>query len=409
MPPATIFQRCPMLRSIDIFRKAMLGCGLLLVTSFGTAHAGPIKILYPFRGGIDGVQPLSGVISDSQGNLYGTTAEGGGSGCSGQGCGTVFRLAPDGTETVLYAFQGGSAGGFPVASLVRDKGGNLYGVTVNGGGPSCARGCGTVFRLAPDGTLTVLHNFSGGSDGAYPGASLLLGKRGNLYGTTLEGGAHGRGTVFRITPDRAESVIYAFCAQTNCADGENPQSALIADKEGNLYGTTTGGGNPGGGTVFRIAPDGTETVLYNFCSVQPDCQDGYEPYAGVTMDEAGNLYGTTSWGGATEDEVGTVFRLAPDGTETVLHSFSLQTDGPNPMSGLIVDQAGEIYGTLAYTNVCKKGLGSVYRLSPDGSEKLHCITSATYAGVMERNGTLYGTGLGGGKYGDGFVFAIEKH
>jgi len=209
--------------------------------------------------------------------------------------------------------------------------------------------------------------------------------------------------------DGAETVIYAFCAQANCTDGQAPQSTLIADKEGNLYGTTVGGGNPGGGTVFKLAPDGTETVLYNFCSVQPDCQDGYEPYAGVTMDQAGNLYGTTSWGGALDDAgLGTVFKLAPDGTETVLHSFWLETDGANPMTGVIVDKAGDIYGTLTRTYACKTDLGSVYRLSPDGSEKLRCIASAIYAGVMERNGYLYGTGAGSDKYPSGIVFALGK-
>jgi uncharacterized repeat protein (TIGR03803 family) len=396
-------------RSLDLFRKAMLGCGLALAL-FGTAYAGKVNVLYPFKGGNDGAEPISGVISDSQGNLYGTTWEGGGSGCGGQGCGTVFELAPDGTETVLYAFQGFNGGPDPVAplGLVRDKDGNLYGVTENGGTGNCQGGCGTVFRLAPDGTMTLLHAFDSGSDGAFPGAGLLRDNRGNLYGTTLEGGAHGRGTVFRIAPDGAESVIYAFCAQTNCADGASPWSALIADKAGNLYGTTTEGGNPAGGTVFRIAPNGVETVLYNFCSVQPDCQDGYEPYAGVTMDQAGNLYGTTSWGGALDDAgLGTVFKLAPDGTETVLHSFWLETDGANPMTGVIVDKVGDIYGTLTRTYACKTDLGSVYRLSPDGSEKLHCIATAIYAGVMERNGYLYGTGAGSDKYPSGVVFALE--
>jgi uncharacterized repeat protein (TIGR03803 family) len=398
-----------MSRSFEVFRKAALGCGLALAL-FGTAHAGPVKVLYAFKGGDDGAAPVAGLISDNQGNLYGTTGGGGGSGCGGQGCGTIFKVTPDGAETVLYAFKGFMGGTMAPLGLVRDKDGNLYGATQTGGSRKCQYGCGTVFRLAPEGTMTVLHDFKGDRDGNLPLANLLLDNRGNLYGTTWSGGAHSGGTVFRIAPDGTETVIYAFCAQANCTDGQSPQSSLIADKEGNLYGTTVGGGNPGGGTVFKLAPDGTETVLYSFCQVQPDCQDGYEPYAGVTMDEAGNLYGTTSWGGATEDEVGTVFRLAPDGTETVLHSFSLQTDGGNPMSGVILDKAGDIYGTLTFTNVCKKGLGSVYRLSPDGSEKLFCVPSTVSAGVIEQSGTLYGTGSGesGSKYRDGLVFAIEK-
>jgi len=397
-------------RAFDIIRKATLGSGLALaiVASFGAAHAGPGNILYAFRGGNDGAVSVSGAISDSQGNLYGTTLEGGGSGCGGKGCGTVFRLAPDGTETVLYAFQGGSDGYSPFSGLVRDRDGNLYGISGSGNGHNCRSGCGAVFRLAPDGTMTMLHVFKGGSDGAHPEAGLLLDNRGNLYGTTGGGGAHNGGTVFRIAPDGTESVVYAFCEQSNCADGENPQSVLIADKAGNLYGTTVNGGNPGGGTVFRLAPDGTETVLYSFCQVQPDCQDGDAPFAGVTMDKAGDLYGTTSEGGAFEG-IGTVFKLAPDSAETVLHSFSLQTDGFNPMSGVVVDKADDIYGTLPATPyACKKTNSLVYRLSPDGSEKLYCIVAGLYAGAIESNGYLYSTASGGGKYGEGVVFALKK-
>jgi uncharacterized repeat protein (TIGR03803 family) len=399
-------------RSLDIFRKFALGCGLVLavVASFGAAHADSAKVLYAFKGGADGAGPIAGVTSDSQGNLYGTTWEGGGSGCGGKGCGTVFKLAPDGTETVLCAFQGGSDGADAYAGVISDSLGNLYGTTLEGGGSGCGGyGCGTVFKIAPDGAETVLYVFQGGTDGSYPQAGLLRDNRGNLYGTTQYDGAHNGGTVFRIAPDGTESVIYAFCSQTNCTDGETPQSALIADKEGNLYGTTVYGGSSEGGTVFQIAPGSTETVLYSFCQVQPNCKDGWQPLAGVTRDKAGNLYGTTSGGG--EDGIsGIVFKLAPDGTETVLHNFNHYTDGYVPVSGVIIDKAGDLYGTLLH-NVCHhgaEGLGLVYRLSPDGSEKLRCVPAASEAGVMERNGTLYGTGVFSYRYPSGVVFAIEK-
>jgi uncharacterized repeat protein (TIGR03803 family) len=268
-----------------------------------------------------------------------------------------------------------------------------------------------VFRLAPDGTLTILHAFSGGRDGAYPEAGLLLDNLGNLYGTTFGGGANSEGTVFKVTPNGAESVIYAFCAQTKCMDGASPKSALIADQAGNLYGTTEyggdyGNGNTVGGTVFRIAPNGGETVLYSFCQAQPECTDGSNPYAGVTMDKAGNLYGTTHAGGV--ELSGAVFKLAPGGTETVLHSFDYTVDGYGPTSGVIVDKAGAIYGTLPFDTVCKSKLGLVYRISPGGGEKFYCIRSLINAGVIQKNDHLYGTGWTGGKYGEGFVFAIEK-
>jgi uncharacterized repeat protein (TIGR03803 family) len=411
--PAAISQRNFMLRSFDLFRKAALGCGLALAitVSLGTAHAGAVKILYAFKGGNDGDDPWSKVISDNQGNLYGTTVAGGGTGCGGQGCGTVFRLAPDGAETLLYAFPGGNDGANAYAGVVLDKQGNLYGTTEAGGGTGCGGpGCGTVFKLAPDGVETVLHAFKGGSDGGNPQTGLLRDKRGNLYGTTYLGGAQNSGTVFRITPGGTKSVIYAFCAQTNCTDGKAPLSSLIADKAGNLYGTTVYGGNPGAGTVFRIAPDGAETVLYSFCQVQPDCLDGAEPLASVTLDKSGNIYGTTSWGGADDGATGIIFKLAPDGAETALHTFLPWLDGFNPASDVIVDKAGNVYGTMPRAGSCKKRPGITYKLSLDGSEKLHCVPSTIDAGLIERNGTLYGTGTGvnGDKYPSGTVFAIKK-
>jgi len=394
-------------------RKAVLALALGLATtaSFGAAYGGPVKVLYSFKGGTDGAIGQSALISDNEGNLYGTTATGGSSGCNGRGCGTVFRLSPDGTETVLYAFRGGSDGSGPLA-VSRDRAGNLYGVT-HWGGDTAGQGRGTVFRLAPDGTETLLHIFRGGADGAYPLAGLLVDKSGNLFGTTVGGGNpfcetfDGCGTIFRISPDGKKSLVYSFCAQPNCADGLQPQSQLIADREGNLYGTTvSGGSNVVGGTVFRIAPDRTETVLYSFCSTGNMCTDGAEPYTGVTMDKTGNLYGTTYWGGAWD--YGSIFELANDGTETVLHSFLPQTDGANPVSGVIVDAAGSLYGTLPLYTFCKNRLSIVYRLSPNGGEKLRCVNSNVEAGLLERDSVLYGAGESGGKYGEGFVFAIKK-
>jgi uncharacterized repeat protein (TIGR03803 family) len=400
-------------RSLDIFRKFALGCGLVLAM-FGAAHADTVKILYVFKGGADGSYPYAGLISDSQGNLYGTTVEGGGSGCyESQGCGTVFKLARDGTETVLYAFQGGNDGAAPYAGVISDSQGNLYGTTAGGGGSGCnGYGCGTVFKLTPDGAETVLHSFTGGSDGSNPQAGLLLDSGGNLYGTTQYGDAQNAGVVFKVAPNGAESVIYAFCSRRDCADGKQPLSTLIADSAGNLYGTTSYGGYPGGGTVFRIAPDGAEAVLYNFCQVQPECNDGDEPMAGVTRDNAGNLYGTTSWGGMYGS--GEVFKLARDGTETVFHSFD-RFEGIQPISGVIVDKAGDIYGTLLYSfGWCPLANSEtlirydhVYRLSQDGSEKLYCVPSMIDAGVIERNGTLYGTGAYSYRYPSGVVFAIK--
>jgi uncharacterized repeat protein (TIGR03803 family) len=301
---------------------------------FEIAANGAESVLYSFKGGTDGDKPQAGLIEDASGNLYGTTYFGGPS-CN---CGTVFRLAPNGTETVLYAFRDGNDGENPQAGLIADGAGNLYG-TATGGGTS---GNGTVFKLAPNGTFTVLHSFTGGSDGDYPQAGLIMDRKGNLYGTASRGGTNDDGTVFRISAHGKFSVLHAF---GDGNDGVNPVAALIEDKAGNLYGTTRLGGgigcfDGGCGTVFRLAPDGAETVLYAFTGGS----DGGEPYAGVTADGKGNLYGTTITGGSP-DGYGTAFRIATDGTFKVLHTFTGPKDGEYPNAGLILGNSGELYGT----------------------------------------------------------------
>lgn len=225
-----------------------LGCG----TIFRLAKNGAFTELYAFKDGTDGAFPFASLLIDSDGNLYGTTSEGGGSGCNSQGCGTIFKLAPDGKESVLYTFTGGNDGSMPYAGLIIDSAGNLYGTTLKGGG----KDVGVVFKLTPTGTETVLHSFSGGRDGRFPHGALLTDRRGTFYGTTWYGGSRsqschgGCGTIFKITPDGHEKIIHVF-SQT---DGAIPTSALIADKSGHLYGTTFEGGQNGGGTIFEITP-----------------------------------------------------------------------------------------------------------------------------------------------------------
>jgi uncharacterized repeat protein (TIGR03803 family) len=331
---------------------------------FQLAPDGTETTLHSFAGGSDGSLPKAGLISDRQGVLYGTTESGGGDGCvQALGCGTVFKLTPDGNEIVLYRFQGGADGAYPDASLIADKAGNLYGTTSGGGGGAhCQVGCGTVFRLAADGTETILHAFTGKSDGAYPLASLILDKEGNLYGTTEAGGdkncgffghSYECGTVFKLAPNGRETVLHAFTPVQG--EGMKPQSSLVFDDSGNLYGTTTIGGDPTyqAGTVFKIAADGTETVLHRF-----RISDGYTPTGGLVRDTAGNLYGTTRDGGP--NGLGIVFKLAPDGTETVLHSLS-KREGRGPQAGLIADKRGRLYGTAAFA-LRNKFQGSVFEV-----------------------------------------------
>jgi len=259
-------------------------------------------VLYSFKGGKQAKHPrFPDLISDTQGNLYGTAEFGTRTGCdTTYGCGTVFRLTPQGKRTVLNAFLGGEP-----SAVIMDARGSLYGTTFYDG-PS---GYGTVFEVSPQGKKTVLYSFSGGRHGAFPQAGLVADAQGNLYGTTSEGGRRcvtaGCGTVFEVTPQGAETVLYAFKGRS---DGAVPYARLIWDVQRNLYGTTSGGGGNSSGTVFEVTPQGTETVLYAFQGKS----DGAVPYAGLIWDAQGNLYGTTSEGGNSGCNgygCGTVFEL----------------------------------------------------------------------------------------------------
>jgi uncharacterized repeat protein (TIGR03803 family) len=341
---------------------------LALVMAPAAEAASKYKVLHAFYGS-DGYQPYAGLIFDAAGNLYGTTLEGG-TGCQ-IGCGTVFKLSPnaDGrwTESVLHRFNGND-GSIPVAGLIFDATGNLYGTTYAGG----ANSQGTVFKLTAnaDGSWTesVLHSFNG-SDGAYPYAGLIFDAAGSLYGTAYEGGSgtgcstNGCGTIFKLTPNAdgrwTESVLHSF----NNTDGATPEAGLIFDAAGNLYGTTDGAGAHGYGAVFKLTPSAngswTESVLHSF-----EGNGGEQPWAGLIFDAAGNLYGTTYGGGASF--AGTVFKLTPnaDGrwTESVLHSFEGKPATTPGLGSLVFGSAGALYGT---TEECSSGCeGVVYQITP---------------------------------------------
>jgi len=329
-------------------------------TVFEVTPSGTEKVLHSFEvTGTDGYYPYAGLIVDKKRNLYGTTADGGTIGTNGAG--TVFELTPSGTETILHVFQANGTDGYlPSADLVMDKLGNLYGTTYYGG----AYGYGTVFELTPTGTETILHSFNyDGTDGYYTQAALALDKHGNLYGTTPAGGAYGFGMVFKLTPTGTETILHSFLPEGT--DGCNPLSSPILDKKGNLYGTTQGCGAYGEGTVFKLTPLGSETILYSFGS---NGTDGYLPYGSLIFDKKGNLYGTTNSGGAYR--FGTVFKLTPSGTETILHSFNPGngTDGYMPSGdSLLLDKEGNLYGTTALGGgySCNgNGCGTVYKVTP---------------------------------------------
>ena len=209
----------------------------------------------------------------------------------------------------------------------------------------------------------MLYSFTGPPDGEWPKSALVQDSAGNLYGTTEYGGANGYGTVFKVATTGKETVLYSFCSQSGCVDGSYPYSGLVRDSAGNLYGTTVDGGANGDGTVFKLATTGKETVLYSFCS-QSGCVDGAYPFSSLVRDTAGNLYGSTQYGGANDD-AGTVFEVATTGKETVLHSFCSQSgcaDGGYGISGLLRDSAGNLYGTAFYDGVY--GNGTVFKITP---------------------------------------------
>ncbi len=414
---------------------------LFSLSSFA-AHAGALSVgistLYNFCSEpncADGASSAAGLIRDSAGNLYGTTADGGANTTvnGGRGGGTAFEISSAGAETVLYSFGSKSTDGYyPLAGLIEDAAGNLYGTTFYGGSSSG----GTVFKLKPPAqqggawTETVLWSFgSKSADGQNPAAGLIRDAKGNLYGTTVYGGANGNGTVFEISSAGAESVLYSF-KQLGLGDGLGPQAGLIQDAAGNLYGTTFQGGATGAGTVFKLTKTGQETVLYNFCPAYNtgSCPDGESPDAGLIEDAAGNLYGTTFTGGASG--FGVVFELDPAGTETVLYSFCSEgsancTDGANPAAGLLQDAAGNLYSTtvgggggnqecnLSGVPTC----GTVFKLAPPAQQGstwtetvLYSFCSAGGAnctdgeypegGLVEDSaGNLYGTTSLGGANG----------
>jgi len=271
------------------------GCG----TVFKVTPAGVETVLYSFAGGSDGSDPDAALIQGSDGNFYGTTGYGGSnSSCTGTvlvGCGTVFKVTPAGVETVLHSFTGGGDGGVP-DGLIQGSDGNFYGTTADGGSNSiCSAsvsvyGCGTVFKVTPAGVETVLYSFTGVGDGIGP-TGLIQGSDGNFYGTTSDGGSSliSNGAVFKVTPAGVETVLYSFFAN----DGADPGAALIQGSDGNFYGTTELGGSTGVGTLFKITPAGVETMLYSFTGGG----DGGVPN-GLIQGSDGNLYGTTEIGGA---------------------------------------------------------------------------------------------------------------
>jgi len=407
--------------SYTLPKKAILAMTIALVMSFlGGAHAQTFEVLHQFNGSLsgnglsDGANPEGGLILDAAGNLYGTTFTGGGGdgvvfkintkgretvlftfqgfngedvrtpllrdqagnlygiGDGGPGAGMVFKISPNGQETQLIDFKGGlntKQPGVPTGGIFRDKAGNIFGTTFFGGSSTvCKFSCGSVFELDNAGTLHVLHNFSGRSDGSRPFGPLVQDAAGNLYGIAQQGGQVtcpgfpterfpeiGCGVVFKISSKGVLTVLHTF---TGGLGGAIPEPGLLMDAAGNLLGATFAGGSADNGTIFKLSRTGTFTILHEFTGT-----DGANPNGGLVADAAGNLYGTAQVGGTDID--GTAWVLRPTGEFKVLHDFIGLEDGAFPLSGLILDPAGRLYGTTVSTGLIQRVQGgNVFRITP---------------------------------------------
>lgn len=394
--------------------------------------------------GTDGKAPAATLVKGSDGNFYGTTSSGGANG----NFGTVFKVTPEGTLTTLYSFcslANCTDGANPQASLLLGKDGNFYGTTFIGG-TNCISGtsntgCGTVFKITPQGQLTTLYSFcslaSGFvcNDGSSPSAALILGPDGNFYGTTANGGGNaadnncfcgGFGTVFKISPAGKLTTLYSFCNFTNsggyCLDGDAPMGALVLASNGHFYGTTYDGGtgqDHSGGTIFVMTPAGKLTTLYSFCH-EATCPEGGYLFAGLIQAGNGNFYGVTRYGGY--NGWGTVFGITTAGKVTTLHRFGANgvTEGVTPYSALTQASDGNLYGTTpqggAYSNTGNSS-GTVFKITPNGKlTTLYNFCTQTnctdgqypYAGLVQgATGELYGVAFNGGTVSDGTVFSVS--
>jgi len=384
-------------------------CVFTAATAVGSL-AQNFSLLYSFGYG-GPILPFGGLVQGNDGNLYGTTLHGTfGDYCPDPyGCGTVFKITPSGTFTIVYSFcsQTNCADGAdPIAGLVLASDGNFYGATT-----------GTVFKITPGGVLTTLYTLQG-SDGDNPRAPLLQASDGNFYGTTSEGGTSGYGTIFKIAANGTFTTLHSF----NGADGA-AANALIQASDGNLYGTTSAGGGGGAGTIFKITTGGMLTTLYTFCS-QPGCTDGGSPGGGpfpVELVQAsdGNFYGTTYSNGAHGG--GTVFKFAPGGVLTTLYSFCAEancTDGQSPV-GLLQASDGNFYGVTVFggdiynpTLACASGgCGTIFKITPQGTLTTLYTFDGPNAGqanglMQATNGNFYGTTNDGGADNLGTVFSL---
>lgn len=388
---------------------------LFCVAAAISSPAQTFTTLFSFDG-TDGSLPYASLVQGVDGNLYGTTAN---------NHGTVFSITTGGTLTQLYSFcvlANCADGTSPTTGLVLATDGNFYGTTQFGGAnceSSTGFGCGTVYKISPEGALTTLYSFCAIAkckDGQQPSAALIQATDGNFYGTTYEGGVKCPlgGTAFKITPEGKLTTIFSFCRPSSTSSiGTHPLTPLVQGTDGNLYGTTSGGGLHGEGTVFRLTLSGVLTTLYSFCTIKttrpPNCTDGLRP-SGLIQGTDGNFYGTTESGGPVFGRKlgggGTIFRITPSGTFTTLYTFCSQpncADGASPLAAPIQASDGNFYGTTpgGGKNACNAPCGTIFKITPQGSlTTLYTFCSAAgctndgwpQSGLVQAtDGNFYGT------------------
>jgi uncharacterized repeat protein (TIGR03803 family) len=374
-----------------------------------TASTPVFRTLVNFSG-TNGAEPNRPPIQGPDGNLYGTTPNGG---ATGQGL--LFQMTPAGVLTPLYSFcpETGCTDGTDPSTLGLGMDGNFYGGAIGGG----TFGFGTIFKFTGSGAPTTLHSFDG-SDGSQPGDRMAQTGDGNFYGTTFFGGSLaecsdlGCGTVFEMTPSGALTTLHDFCSLPDCADGAVLFESLALGRDGDFYGATWGGGVSNAGTIFKITPTGTLTTIYTFCvTTYPFCGDGINPL-GPVLGPDGNFYGTTVLGGAHGE--GSIFKITPSGTLTTIYSFCSQgacTDGSDDRNGIILGSDGNFYGTTYYGGVHNEG--TVFRITLSGVlTTLHSFDGAdgyNAIGVMFQatNGIFYGQTTLGGSGGSGTIFSLD--
>jgi len=366
---------------------------------------------------LNGADPFhTSLIQGFDGNLYGTTAYGGKFSCPPNGgCGTVFSLTEDGKITRNFSFNGFD-GAYPFGGLIQASNGALFGTTSSGGLSGAG---GSVFEFTPAGKLVTIYNFcaqTSCSDGDSPSASLLHARDGNFYGTTCQGGVFSNGTVYRISPIGVFTNLHSF---NGFGDGACPYGPLMQGVNGQIYGTTSGGGINQDGTVFSISPAGSVKTLYVFAGPP---SDGAYPHGGLIQATDGSLYGTTLLGGSCPAEpqagCGTIFKISATGVFTIVHNFCAGGDpcydGQGPADALILGSDGNLYGTTAFGGGVANA-GTIFSITPDGTlTTLHAVTSPFQEGkfpfttlVQATNGKFYGTMEEGGAKGKGVIFSLD--